>query len=196
MPVRRYGSAAPTPAASVREGSIISHQDPNAPVDATPTRTPPRVSAASRLQPRSSPGSASRSLNQSRDRAAPQEESPMKEVALNCRTTDEQRAIYEGIKNTAPIPQLQEPRRTKQYVESSVQDSLYRIVDANDIIMVAGAFFGDEGKGKNRRRGGPSPKVHLYRACQQRRERWPHGVRQQGPQVCLQPRSLWSSPRG
>ncbi|EPY35330.1 adenylosuccinate synthase [Angomonas deanei] len=72
----------------------------------------------------------------------------MEEVALNCRTTDEQRAIYEGIKNTAPIPQLQEPRRTKQYVESSVQDSLYRIVDANDIIMVAGAFFGDEGKGK------------------------------------------------
>nr|AGT02754.1 adenylosuccinate synthase [Angomonas desouzai] len=151
MPVRRYGSNAPTPAPSAKEGSIISHHDPNAGVtEEAPVHTPPRVSAASRLQPRNSvsntPGSVNRSLNQSQQQSPEQTKRPR--VNVDCRSTEAQKLVYEGIKNTKPIPELQEPRRVKPYSEASVQDSLYRIVDANDIIMVAGAFFGDEGKGK------------------------------------------------
>eukprot|EP01062_Namystynia_karyoxenos_P073173 TRINITY_DN70010_c0_g1_i1.p1 TRINITY_DN70010_c0_g1~~TRINITY_DN70010_c0_g1_i1.p1 ORF type:complete len:658 (+),score=252.44 TRINITY_DN70010_c0_g1_i1:85-1974(+) len=37
---------------------------------------------------------------------------------------------------------------TGRYAESTEQDVLYPIIDAHDVVMVAGAYFGDEGKGK------------------------------------------------
>lgn len=64
------------------------------------------------------------------------------------RTTPEQKEIYEKLRSTKPLPELQEPKTVKRYEEASLQDTLYRIVDQNDVIIVAGAFFGDEGKGK------------------------------------------------
>lgn len=63
-------------------------------------------------------------------------------------TSARQREVYAAIKKIAPLPELQEPRRTKVYVEASLKDTLYRVVEQHDVIMVAGAFFGDEGKGK------------------------------------------------
>ncbi|CAG9571093.1 putative adenylosuccinate synthetase [Leishmania major strain Friedlin] len=59
-----------------------------------------------------------------------------------------QKSVYEALRSLRPLPELQEPRRVKEYAETSLKDSLYRIVEAHDVIMVAGAFFGDEGKGK------------------------------------------------
>lgn len=63
-------------------------------------------------------------------------------------TSERQRMIYEKLRTLPPLPELQEPRRVKEYSEAPLKDSLYRIIESNDVIMVAGAFFGDEGKGK------------------------------------------------
>ncbi|KAG5484383.1 hypothetical protein LSCM4_07950 [Leishmania orientalis] len=63
-------------------------------------------------------------------------------------TNERQRQVYEALRSLPPLPELQEPRRVKEYSEASLKDSLYRIIEAHDVIMVAGAFFGDEGKGK------------------------------------------------
>lgn len=63
-------------------------------------------------------------------------------------TNAHQEDIYDALKGLPPLPELQEPRRVNEYAEASLADSLYRIIESNDIIMVAGAFFGDEGKGK------------------------------------------------
>jgi adenylosuccinate synthase len=63
-------------------------------------------------------------------------------------TNEYQEEIYNALKDLPPLPELQEPRRVKEYTEAALADSLYRIIESNDIIMVAGSFFGDEGKGK------------------------------------------------
>ncbi|KAK7195213.1 adenylosuccinate synthetase [Novymonas esmeraldas] len=63
-------------------------------------------------------------------------------------TSVRQTTVYEELRSLPPLPELQEPRRVKEYAEASLKDSLYRIIDAHDVVMVAGAFFGDEGKGK------------------------------------------------
>ncbi|XQJ25655.1 adenylosuccinate synthetase, putative [Leishmania guyanensis] len=63
-------------------------------------------------------------------------------------TNEDQKKVYEALRSLRPLPELQEPRRVKEYSEVSIKESLYRIVEAHDVIMVAGAFFGDEGKGK------------------------------------------------
>lgn len=63
-------------------------------------------------------------------------------------TNERQKSVYEALRSLRPLPELQEPRRVKEYAEASLKDSLYRIIEAHDVIMVAGAFFGDEGKGK------------------------------------------------
>nr|AGT02582.1 adenylosuccinate synthase [Strigomonas oncopelti] len=172
MPVRRYGpSGTGTPARSSATASLLSHHDPNAESGATPVSsaaaagTPPRrATAASRLAPR-----AAQSADRSESRAEEVEveivmaDSPIRgehaaapaaahkssgSKTLNYSTTETQQAIYDAIKCAKPLPQLQEPRRVKQFTEASLQDSLYRLVETHDVIMVAGAFFGDEGKGK------------------------------------------------
>lgn len=63
-------------------------------------------------------------------------------------TNDHQREIYNTLKNLPPIPQLQEPKTINLYEEASIEDSLLKLIDSHDIIIVAGSFFGDEGKGK------------------------------------------------
>lgn len=70
------------------------------------------------------------------------------QYAYTFNTNEHQEEIYSALKDLPPLPELQEPRRVKEYTEASLADSLYKIIESNDIIMVAGAFFGDEGKGK------------------------------------------------
>ncbi|MBW2964664.1 adenylosuccinate synthetase [Candidatus Woesearchaeota archaeon] len=50
--------------------------------------------------------------------------------------------IYEALKDISPIPELQ------QYAVRSMEDILYPIIEQNSVLIVSGAFFGDEGKGK------------------------------------------------
>ena len=65
-------------------------------------------------------------------------------------TNDTQRALYDALKATPAIPELAEPTGPKKtYAEGSVEEVLYPIIDKHQVIMVAGAFFGDEGKGKS-----------------------------------------------
>eukprot|EP01060_Flectonema_neradi_P001665 TRINITY_DN10_c4_g1_i1.p1 TRINITY_DN10_c4_g1~~TRINITY_DN10_c4_g1_i1.p1 ORF type:complete len:662 (+),score=116.93 TRINITY_DN10_c4_g1_i1:120-1988(+) len=55
--------------------------------------------------------------------------------------------VYNGIKNLSRISSLDEVI-TGSYTEASVQEALFPIIEKSDVLMVAGAFFGDEGKGK------------------------------------------------
>ncbi|KPI89672.1 putative adenylosuccinate synthetase [Leptomonas seymouri] len=63
-------------------------------------------------------------------------------------TNERQKEIYNALKGLPPLPELQEPRQVKEFTEAPMTETLYRIIENNDIIIVAGAFFGDEGKGK------------------------------------------------
>lgn len=69
-------------------------------------------------------------------------------VSQDFGTTQSQRELYEAIKNTPPLPELFESYEVKEYTEADVADALHRIIDDHDVVIVAGAFFGDEGKGK------------------------------------------------
>jgi adenylosuccinate synthase len=55
--------------------------------------------------------------------------------------------IYNGIKN---IPRIHELNNLSilEFIVSSQEDVLDVLIDQNDILVVGGAFFGDEGKGK------------------------------------------------
>lgn len=61
----------------------------------------------------------------------------------------EQRDAYKTLSSTTRISELDMPQVIPAYKEGTVQDVLYPIIDAHDVIIVAGAFFGDEGKGKS-----------------------------------------------
>jgi len=63
-------------------------------------------------------------------------------------TNDKQRALFAELSKVARLPELDEPKTAKQYAEASVEDALYPIIDAHQVLIVAGAYFGDEGKGK------------------------------------------------
>jgi len=71
------------------------------------------------------------------------------EVAANFPNADKAKneAVFEGIKD---IPRLSELdwRNTSKYEEVSSQSRLHPLIEANDVIMICGAYFGDEGKGK------------------------------------------------
>jgi len=73
---------------------------------------------------------------------------PAKKHNYTFHTNDTQRATFEQFKNLERIPELDEPKNPKRYEEAALEDVLYPIVDKHQVIMVAGAFFGDEGKGK------------------------------------------------
>ncbi|KAG8341354.1 putative Adenylosuccinate synthetase [Trypanosoma vivax] len=62
--------------------------------------------------------------------------------------SDAERDVHNFMKTIKPIPELKQPTTIKMYKEASVTDVLYPLVEKHQIIMVAGAFFGDEGKGK------------------------------------------------
>lgn len=64
-------------------------------------------------------------------------------------TNDLQKARFESFKDFARLPELDEPAAgSKVYEEVDLEQALYPLVDKHQVIMVAGAFFGDEGKGK------------------------------------------------
>lgn len=61
--------------------------------------------------------------------------------------TDRAREISEALKGLPAIPGLGfQP--TAQYETRSIEDILYPLIVENDVLVVGGAFFGDEGKGK------------------------------------------------
>lgn len=55
--------------------------------------------------------------------------------------------VYNGIKDIPRIPEL-DWRSNLGFIVSSQEEILDKIVDENDVLVVAGGFFGDEGKGK------------------------------------------------
>lgn len=63
-------------------------------------------------------------------------------------TSDDQEDLFDEIKDLEPIPQLLEPTVVSSYEVVPVEESLYKLIDDHDIVIVAGSFFGDEGKGK------------------------------------------------
>ncbi|KEG09598.1 adenylosuccinate synthetase [Trypanosoma grayi] len=63
-------------------------------------------------------------------------------------TNSTQRAVYEHLKKVKPIPELKQPTKIPTYAEASVTEALHPLIESHQVIMVAGAFFGDEGKGK------------------------------------------------
>ena len=60
---------------------------------------------------------------------------------------DQRVKSFNKIKNSPRISFLDE-EISGSYTEVSVEESLYPIIEKSDVLMVAGAFFGDEGKGK------------------------------------------------
>lgn len=55
--------------------------------------------------------------------------------------------VYEGIKDIPRIPEL-DLKSNLEFIVSSQEERLDNLVDENDVLVVAGGFFGDEGKGK------------------------------------------------
>jgi len=59
----------------------------------------------------------------------------------------ERNAVYEHLKDLKPIPELEyKPKAT--FKESSAKAVLYPLIKRANCLIVAGGFFGDEGKGK------------------------------------------------
>ena len=56
-------------------------------------------------------------------------------------------AVYDGIKDIPRIPELDDIHFL-DFAVSSEEKVLYPLVDDHDVVVVGGAFFGDEGKGK------------------------------------------------
>ena len=59
----------------------------------------------------------------------------------------ERRAAYELIKALPRLPEL-DYAPTRRYVEASEAEVLHPLIEASSCILVPGAYFGDEGKGK------------------------------------------------
>jgi len=55
--------------------------------------------------------------------------------------------VFEAIKNIEPIDELKQIS-TRRYLVSSFEETLLPLIKRHDIIVVAGEYFGDEGKGK------------------------------------------------
>eukprot|EP01063_Lacrimia_lanifica_P021963 TRINITY_DN29673_c0_g1_i1.p1 TRINITY_DN29673_c0_g1~~TRINITY_DN29673_c0_g1_i1.p1 ORF type:complete len:626 (+),score=325.50 TRINITY_DN29673_c0_g1_i1:56-1933(+) len=54
---------------------------------------------------------------------------------------------YAILRDMPPLPELQHEAKG-QYKVAKKEDVLYPLIEKSDVLMVAGAFFGDEGKGK------------------------------------------------
>lgn len=87
---------------------------------------------------------------------------PAQSHSYTLNTNDKQRATYAALAAATPkIPELSEPKVIPTYKQVSLESSLYPIVDAHDVLAVAGAFFGDEGKGKTVDAIAKHPKVTI-----------------------------------
>ncbi len=73
---------------------------------------------------------------------------------------ERQLETFEAIKNIKLVPELLQ-KHNGIYVVSSVEEILVPIILANDVIIVAGAYFGDEGKGKETDAVGDNPLVTI-----------------------------------
>jgi adenylosuccinate synthase len=78
----------------------------------------------------------------------------------NLELVADRQAIYKQIKDLERIPELNYIPSAK-YVESSVEAVLHPLVKRANCMMVAGAFFGDEGKGKTVDAIAVHPKVKM-----------------------------------
>lgn len=63
-------------------------------------------------------------------------------------SNDKQRAMYAALSKTPVLPELSQPAKHATYTEVSAQSLIDPLVEANNVLVVAGSYFGDEGKGK------------------------------------------------
>jgi len=69
-------------------------------------------------------------------------------------------SIFEGIRNIPVLPELSVPH-TARFLVSTEEEVLYPLIEAHDIIIPSGAFFGDEGKGRAVKAIAQHPDVEL-----------------------------------
>jgi len=65
----------------------------------------------------------------------------------NVQLVAERKATYEQIRKMPRIPEL-DYKPSARYVEASIEEVLHPLIDDAGVILVPGAYFGDEGKGK------------------------------------------------
>jgi len=68
--------------------------------------------------------------------------------------------IYDALKDVAPLPELSYQPSTR-YIESTTEEILHPLIEEHNVLMVAGGFFGDEGKGKTVDAIARHPKVKM-----------------------------------
>lgn len=61
---------------------------------------------------------------------------------------EKQLEIYEAIRDIKPLPELSFSPSHLEFIVSSLEEVLDPIIENNDVIIIGGAYFGDEGKGK------------------------------------------------
>ena len=60
---------------------------------------------------------------------------------------EKQLQTFEAIKDTPRIPELSH-ESSLEFIVRSAEEIIHPIIEANDVIVIAGSYFGDEGKGK------------------------------------------------
>lgn len=68
-------------------------------------------------------------------------------AGLRLERIQEAEEVFNAIKDTQKIPEIDAVPR-KRFKVSSVEEVLYPLIEQNQVIVVAGGFFGDEAKGK------------------------------------------------
>jgi len=61
---------------------------------------------------------------------------------------DTQTNVYEALKDTPILPELSFTPPSLDFIVSSQEEVLYPLILDSDVIIIGGAYFGDEGKGK------------------------------------------------
>ena len=68
-------------------------------------------------------------------------------VGYNQQLCKERQATYDKIQHLHRLPEL-DYVPSAQYVEAPIEEVLHPLIESSGVILVPGAFFGDEGKGK------------------------------------------------
>mmetsp|Transcript_59517 Transcript_59517/g.136515 ORF Transcript_59517/g.136515 Transcript_59517/m.136515 type:complete len:715 (-) Transcript_59517:582-2726(-) len=68
-------------------------------------------------------------------------------VGYNVELIDARAAAYDVIKDMPPMPEL-DYIPSRRYAEASAEEVLYPLIEKSACLLVPGAYFGDEGKGK------------------------------------------------
>ncbi len=66
---------------------------------------------------------------------------------INVQLVEDRAAVFERLQQQPRIPEL-DYVPTRKYVESTKEDVLHPLIESSNVILVPGAYFGDEGKGK------------------------------------------------